>query len=227
LLVRICLLTDTEPLNSSRLPTPPIEAAPTPQPTFRNANIVAQVLSKRAADDERWEQERLKKRQKRQQGDAATPASSTPAPIPIPEPLTKKAQAAAKKHSQSEDAMFGKANETASLALGGKKKKYAWMTGGGGLSSGASTPRATATGATGSGANTPAATQVEKGPRGKKRTFGSAIEEGDIGAKVQIRDLIHALDNDGRERKTLAWILARQRNTDKDATQQELRASVR
>ena len=114
--------------------------------------------------------------------------------------------------------MFGKANETASMALGGKKKKYSWMTGGGGGpgGSGASTPRPTAMGG-GSGTVTPAAPQIDKGLVGRKRTYGTSIEETDIGAKIQVRDFVHVLENDGREKKTLAIVLARLRNTDKDA----------
>lgn len=113
--------------------------------------------------------------------------------------------------------MFGKANETASMALGGKKKKYSWMMGGGGGpgGSGASTPRQTTT-AGGSGTATPAVPQLDKGLVGRKRTYGSMIEESDVGAKIQVRDLVHVLENDGREKKTLTLILARLKNTDKD-----------
>jgi hypothetical protein len=117
--------------------------------------------------------------------------------------------------------VFGKANETASLALGGKKKKYSWMTGGGGgggggaPASGASTPRPTAaTG--GSGAATPAAQAPEKALLGRKRRFGDTFEQTDLGAQVQLRDLIHVLEKDGKEKKTLTVILARLKNTDKD-----------
>jgi len=134
----------------------------------------------------------------------------------MPEPVTKKALAFAKKQSQSDVVVFGKANETASMALGGKKKKYSWMTGGGGgPASGASTPRpAAATG--GSGAATPAVQAPEKALMGKKRKFGDTIEQTETGAGIQLRDLIHVLDNDGREKKTLTVILARLKNTEKD-----------
>ncbi len=69
----------------------------------------------------------------------------------------------------------------------------------------------------GSGTATPAAPPVEKGLVSKKRTFGTSIEETDIGAKIQIRDLVHVLENDGRDKKTLAVILARMRTSEKDA----------
>lgn len=136
--------------------------------------------------------------------------------------MTKKALAAAKKQSQSDVVVFGKANETASLALGGKKKKYSWMTGGGGggggggaPASGASTPRPTAT-AGGSGTATPVVQAPEKALLGRKRRFGDTFEQTDLGAQVQLRDLIHVLEKDGKEKKTLTVILARLKNTDKD-----------
>ncbi|KAJ4373297.1 hypothetical protein N0V83_003591 [Neocucurbitaria cava] len=214
-------LTVTEPPNAARLPTPPSEAPPTPQRTFRTVNRVVAALEQRMKDDEKWEQERLRKRQKRLQGNSATPADTPAVPLPLPEPLTKKAQAAAKKQNQSDDVMFGKANETASMALGGKKKKYSWMTGGGGggggggNASGPATPRAAAVNG-GSGTNTPVVPQLDKALVSKKRSFGVMIEETDIGAKIQIRDLVHVLEDDGREKKSLSLILARLRNTDKD-----------
>lgn len=206
--------------NAARLPTPPSEAPPTPQRTFQNTtNHVAAALIKRVKDDERWERERIRRRQKRLQGNSATPGDTSLAPLPLPEPLTKKAQAAAKKQNQSDAVVFGKANETANMALGGKKKnKYAWMSGGGG-GSGASTPaRQVAAPAPGSGTATPApaAPQQDKGLNARKRTYGSMIEATDIGAKIQVRDLVHVLENDGKEKKTLTVILARLKNTDKD-----------
>jgi len=203
--------------NAGRLPTPPSDAPPTPQRTYQNVNHVAQALTKRVQDDYKWEQERLRKRAKRQAGASSSSADTPAIPIPMPEPVTKKALAFAKKQSQSDVVVFGKANETASMALGGKKKKYSWMTGGGGgPASGASTPRpAAATG--GSGTATPAVQAPEKALLGRKRKFGDAIEQNETGAGIQLRDLIHVLDNDGKEKKTLTVILARLKNTEKDA----------
>ncbi|KAF1844277.1 uncharacterized protein K460DRAFT_289547 [Cucurbitaria berberidis CBS 394.84] len=211
-----------QPPNAARLPTPPSEAPPTPQRTFQSVNRVALALQQRVRDDEKWERERIRKRQKRLQGNSATPTDTLITPLPLPEPLTKKAQAAAKKQNQSDDVMFGKANETASMALGGKKKKYSWMTGGGGpgggggMSSGASTPRQAQVAGTSGTATPAAAPQLDKGLQGRKRTYGTMIEATDIGAKIQVRDLVHVLENDGREKKTLTVILARLKNTDKD-----------
>ncbi|KAF2849234.1 hypothetical protein T440DRAFT_534360 [Plenodomus tracheiphilus IPT5] len=225
--------------NATRLPTPPSEVPPTPLPTFQNTtNHVAAALIARVKADEQYERERLRKRQKRAQGSSAgggTPADTPIAPLPLPEPLTKKAQAAAKKQNQSDAVVFGKANETAQMAIGGRKKKYAWMSGGGGGSSGgasgAATPKPAATAATtavpgSSGAVTPAAPATDKALLARKRTFGAAIEETDIGARIQVRDLVHVLELDGREKKSLCVILARMKSTDKDEKRAEVERRV-
>jgi hypothetical protein len=215
------MLIRAEPPNAARLPTPPSEAPPTPQRTFQNTvNHVAHVLKRKMADDEKYEKQRLQKRQKRQQGTTATPQETLALPLPPPDKMTKKDKDALKKQNQTDDVLYRKANETASMALGfGKKKKYSWMTGGsgggGGGGSGAATPRPTAA-AGGSGTATPAAPTTEKALQSKKRTFGTDIENTEIGEKIQIRDLVHVLEHDGREKKTLNLMLARLKNTDKD-----------
>jgi hypothetical protein len=61
-------------------------------------------------------------------------------PVAIPQPIMKKELAAVRKQNSSRTAVFSKANETASMALG-KNKKYSWMTGGGALCESASTMR--------------------------------------------------------------------------------------
>ncbi|KAJ4307595.1 hypothetical protein N0V94_009682 [Neodidymelliopsis sp. IMI 364377] len=209
--------------NAARLPTPPTEAPPTPQPTFQNVNHIAQALKRRVLADEEFEKARLRKRQQRQQGKAAAADSAQVAPLPIPEKITKKQRDAMNKAGQTEDVLHRKANETAALALGGgKKKKYSWMTGGGGggggggSASGASTPARQPTGPGSSGAATPAAATTEIGLRARKRNYGADIEKTEIGDKIQVRDLVHVLENDGREKKTLTLILARLKNTEKD-----------
>jgi len=182
-------------------------------------NHVANDLKRRVREDEQYEKERIRKRQQRQQGKSAAAADAAEvAPLPIPEKITKKQRDAMNKAGQTEDVLHRKANETAALALGGgKKKKYSWMTGGGGAgASGASTPARQTTASGGSGAATPAAAQTEAGMRAKKRNYGANIENTEIGEKIQVRDLIHVLENDGREKKTLTLILARLKNTEKD-----------
>jgi hypothetical protein len=215
------LLTVTEPPNAARLPTPPSEAPPTPQPTVQNVNHVANSLKRRVLEDEAFEKARLRKRQQRQQGSAATSADASQiAALPLPEKITKKQRDAMNKAGQTDDVLHRKANETASMALG-KKKKYSWMSGGG--PSGASTPVRQAP-VVGSGTATPAAapTTTELGLRARKRNYGESLEKGDAGAHIQVRDLVHVLENDGREKKTLTMILARLKNTEKDERRAEV-----
>jgi hypothetical protein len=205
---------------------PHSEAPPTPQRTFQSVNHVANALKHRVAEDEKYEKERLRKRQKRLQGNTATPTDTPIVALPLPDKMTKKDKDALKKQNQTDDVLHRKANETASMALGfGKKKKYSWMTGGsggggGGGGSGAATPKPSAVSG-GSGTATPVVPTVDKGLQGKKRTFGDDIENTDIGARIQVRDLIHVLEHDGREKKTLSLMLARLKNTDKDEKKPE------
>ncbi|KAF2028913.1 hypothetical protein EK21DRAFT_68722, partial [Setomelanomma holmii] len=198
-----------------------------PHTTQRSTSDASADFPGPKPDDEKYEKARLQKRQKRQQGSAATPSETPAVLLPPPDKMTKKDKDALKKQNQTEDVLHRKANETASMALGfGKKKKYAWMTGGGGGgggaggASGASTPRANPA-ASGSGTATPAAPNVEKGPSGRKRTFGTDIENTEIGSKIQVRDLVHVLEHDGREKKTLSLLLARLKNTEKDEKKPE------
>ena len=184
------------------------------------SNYVAQGLKRKYGEDERFEEARINKRKKRLDGGSATPAD-TPiiAPLPPPEKITKKERDRLNKVGQSEEVLHRKANETASMAVFGKKsKKYSWMTGGsgGGLPSGPSTPRVN-TAVSASGASTPAQQPKDKNLLARKREFyGSKLEDTPEGYKVQLRDLLHVLENDGRERKTLAQLLSRMRSTEKD-----------
>jgi hypothetical protein len=191
------------------------------------------ALKRKVADDEQYERERIQKRQKRQQGTAATPVEAPALTLPPPDKMTKKDKDALKKQNQTDDVLHRKANETASMALGfGKKKKYSWMTGGsggggggggggsGGGSSGTATPKNNVA-AGGSGTATPAGPTIDKALIGRKRDFGADIETTEIGEKIQIRDLVHVLEHDGREKKTLSLMLARLKNTDKDEKRPE------
>jgi hypothetical protein len=207
-------------MDAARLPTPPTDAAPspkTPQPTIAFPNHVANALKRRVDDDYKYEQARVAKRQKRLQGSAAATPADTPVVPPldgIPK-LTKKDKDRMKERNNTEEVLHRKANETASMALGGKKK-YSWMSGGGGGggrgASAASTPRANANAGGASGAATPAQPQVDRALTGTKRTYGALVEAG----KIQARDVIHVLELEGKERKTLSWVLARLKNTEKD-----------
>jgi hypothetical protein len=214
------MLTLAELPDAARLPTPPSEVPATPQGTVQNVNHVANALKRRVLEDEAYEKARLRKRQQRQQGNAAASADASQiAALPLPEKITKKQRDAMNKAGQTDDVLHRKANETASMALG-KKKKYSWMSGGG--PSGASTPVRQAP-VVGSGTATPAApTSTELGLRARKRNYGEKVEEGEVGAHIQVRDLVHVLEQDGREKKTLTMILARMKSTDRDEARAEV-----
>ncbi|KAF2011149.1 hypothetical protein BU24DRAFT_355098 [Aaosphaeria arxii CBS 175.79] len=215
-------VTTDKKVNAARLPTPPTEAPPTPQPTISLPNHIANALKRKVTDDYKWEEARLAKRKKRLQAASGAPAETpTAAPIQLPDKITKKEQMRMAKAGQTEDVLHRKANETASMALGGKKK-YSWMTGGGGGgggggASGTSTPsRINTSAGSASGASTPAQVPVDRALVGLKRTYGGSLETGDPGKRLQVRDIIHVLHVDGKERKTLATVLARLKNVEKD-----------
>ncbi|KAF1954737.1 hypothetical protein CC80DRAFT_505999 [Byssothecium circinans] len=210
--------TASKHLPNPRLPTPPSEAPPSPQPTIQvKTNPITAGLKRRVEEDERFERLRMAKRQKRLAGNSATPADSPAvAPLPLPEKLSKKERDREKKMSQTDDVLHNKANETAALAFG-KKKKYAWMTGG--TTSGASTPSRlnTAIGMNSGTATPAAAAHADEMANVKRRTFqGGDIEASRSGKSIQLRDLVNVLDQDGRERKTLAQIISRMRSDEKD-----------
>ncbi|KAF2119879.1 transcription initiation factor TFIID component TAF4 family-domain-containing protein [Lophiotrema nucula] len=210
---------------TGRLPTPPTDAPPTPQPTLQVTNHVVEALKRKASEDLEYERKRIAKRKKRaEQAAGGTPAEPDPTPLPIdPTKMSKKERDKLNKAGQTDEVLHQQANKTASIALGGLggKKKYSWMTGGGGglgsgRASGTSTPRLNTAVGSGSGAATPAAPAVDRGLIGRKRTFGEFQESGTAGQNIQIRDLIHVLELDGKERKTLATMLAKLKNTEKD-----------
>lgn len=204
--------------NTGRLPTPPTEAPPTLQPTVAITNPVVAALKKRVLDDYKYEKERVAKRQKRLQGSSTTADAAPIAPL-IPEKLSKKERDRINKAGQSDEHVHRRANETASLALGGKKK-YSWMMGGGGGGggggSGASTPRISAATGAASGTATPSQPTVDRLLIGARRTYGAPLPADDVQRKIQLRDIIHVLDVDGRHRKTVAKLLAQPRGTEMD-----------
>lgn len=215
---------------TARLPTPPNDIPPVKQATIQiTHNPIVNSLKRKIAEDEKFEQARVAKRQKRQQGNAVTDASSA-APVPLLDPtvkpITKKERDRINKGNNTDEAVHKRANETAALALGGiggKKKKYSWMEAGG---SGAATPRGnTGAGSGVSGTATPAAPQIDAGLKvGRKREFqGGDLEKGKEGVQIQLRDLVHVLEQDGKERKALAQIISRMRSAETDAKKIEER----
>ncbi|KAF1965487.1 hypothetical protein BU23DRAFT_561041 [Bimuria novae-zelandiae CBS 107.79] len=218
--------TDSTVSPTARLPTPPNDVPPAKQPTIQFIhNPVVTVLKRKMLDDERFEAARIAKRQKRLQGDAAK-ATDTPAAVPalsLDKPITKKERDRINKGNNTDEAVHQRANETAALALGGRKKKYSWLTPGAGGGSGAATPRGnTGPSGTASGTATPAVAQQDAALKAKKREFrGGDLEKGTDGAQIQLRDLIHVLELDGKERKALAQILVRMRSATTDVKADE------
>jgi hypothetical protein len=197
------------------LPSPPTESPPTPKATVQIPNNLTTALCKMAARERREEEDRLAKRAKRQSASVAS-AAATPS-IPgtpndtsmLPEKMTKKERDRLNKIDQSQDVLHRNANLTASMALGGGKKKYSWMTGGAkpAVPSRINTAMGGAGGGTVSGGGTGPA--VDRLLVARDRKFGEFREDGPKGRGIQLRDIIHVLDVDGKERKTLMRTLAR------------------
>ncbi|OAG03821.1 uncharacterized protein CC84DRAFT_1188391 [Paraphaeosphaeria sporulosa] len=212
---------------SARLPTPPGDVSPAPQATIQfTANPIVDSLKRRMQDDEKFEKARIAKRQKRLQGNSASQDTLIATPTSFPDkPITKKERDRINKAGNTEEAVHKRANETAAMALGMKKgkKKYSWMDLGSGGGSGASTPRGNpVTVGSASGTSTPAAAQTDRGLLATKRKFqGGNLEKGDEGEKIQLRDIVHVLELDGKERKALVQIIARMRSSDTDAKKME------
>jgi hypothetical protein len=180
-------------------------------------------LRELAEKDKRAEKERQKKREARRQaattegGDSSATAevsaemlaAATADSKLTKKELTKKAKEAA---GHTEAQTLKQSNQTAAMmALGGKAKKFAWMTGGGSnlptnryakptpAGSGAVTPKAE-TAPVASGASTAATPtpKIEKVP-----TWGDWREDEVTGKAIHLRDWIRVLERDGREKRAL------------------------
>lgn len=171
-------------------------------------NPHSQYLRDYAYREREAEEIRMRKRQKlfaeeaaaqngSRAGSAAptTPGAVAPGPEKAP---TKKEQKkiAAQKHDASAESV----NMTATKFLGGGKKKYSWMSAGGGASS-PRTPSRAAGGAQG----TPASATTSKAPEKTNLTpeprnkMGSWREFSEKGKNIQLRDWVEVLERDGRE----------------------------
>lgn len=184
---------------SNGLPTPVSEASP--KNHFAGAIV---SLGKTSRDAE---EARLRKRQKRAEQalereknpDAASRSGSvapgTPGSV-APEqsdakPMSKKES---KKAARLADTSSVSVNSTVSQFMGGKKKKYSWMTGGGSAGGGAGTPTR------GPGGGLPAAggpTKAAKGPltQDASQQIGNLREDSAKGKNIQMRDWIEVLEN--------------------------------
>lgn len=175
--------------------------------TPKMSNPVVFALRESATKERDYEEERLKKRQKREtpgtasrQGSVAgTPGSIAPdiaEKAPTKKEQSKKAQA-----KVNEAASHAAANNTTAAFLfgGKKKKKYAWMTAGG-AGSGASTPGRPVIPGIGNPTGPPV---PEKLTVDGVRRLGSWREDSEKGKNIQLRDLIFVLEQDGRQKKAL------------------------
>jgi hypothetical protein len=94
------------------------------------------------------------------------------------------------------------------FAGGKKKKKYSWMTGGGGVGSGASTPRPSAGGAPSTPGATTATGPAARASRGPltqpgPHVMGAFREDSEKGKNIQLRDWIYALEDKGHDLRSL------------------------
>lgn len=181
-----------------------------PAGQLQMSNELIKVLRESAARERQCEEARLQRRADRLANPGAVPAApGTPAakslgdiaPEPGTKPLTKKEREKADKGKQSLVDSHAQANATtATFLFGGKKKnKYSWMDASGG--SGASTPGRVGTGVGVAGLGG-AQEKVRLTMDGKNR-MGGFREDRDGGKGVQLRDLVMALEQDGREPKAL------------------------
>lgn len=168
------------------------------------------ALRAAAAMERDFEEARLKKRLARAAGESTTrqgsvapgtPGSVAPDPEKAP---TKKEMKKKQENKATEAASHAAANNTTSQFLGGKKKKYSWMTPGAASGSGASTPgRLTTSGlpATPGGPVLPPA--PERLTVEAARRLGSWREDKQKGSKIQLRDWVAVLEQDGQSKKSL------------------------
>jgi hypothetical protein len=199
------------------MPTPVSDGGKTPAGTAISTNEVLKALRQSAAGERDLEEKRLAKRLARNNGEA-TPAPRQNSVIPgtpgsvapdFPDKApTKKEQKKKAEAKFNEAASHAAANVTTAQFLGGgsslfgkKKKKYDWMTpAAGGSASGASTPGRINTQIPGTPA---AAPQPERLTVEGARRLGSWREDKEKGKKIQIRDWITVLEEDGHDKRSL------------------------
>lgn len=168
-------------------------------------NPHSQYLRDWAREERRQEEERIRKRQKRHAEEAAAQAGSragSSAPTPgssAPEPDKAPTKKEAKKiAAQKHDASAESVNSTTAQFLGGKKKKYSWMTD---AAAGPRTPTRPAGGA----ASTPTSAAASKAPENRpltaepRNTMGTWREYSEKGKNIQLRDWIKVLERDNKD----------------------------
>ena len=229
-----------------QLPNGNAQPSSTPSTPMSVENALAQL----SRAERQAEEARLKKRAERRarkeaaaanggvivngdtisQSDPLNPLSAssgnTPGPAGLIAPegpkMTKKEREKLAKQDVSEEVQMKQANSALSMALGGGKKKYSWLTNGGkGGGSGAGTPglgsSRSGTPGLGGGRQTKVKMESDASPIGKDglpnkeldRKYGVWREDGPGGKDVQLRDWVAALDFDGREKRTLATAMTK------------------
>lgn len=174
-------------------------------------NEVVSALRSAATKERDFEEARLKKRLARAAGETTTrqgsvapgtPGSVAPDPEKAP---TKKEMKKKQENKVTEAATHAAANNTTSQFLGGRgKKKYSWMTPGAASGSGVSTPGRLTTGglpAIPGGPVLPLA--PERLTVEAARRLGQWREDQPKGSKIQLRDWVAVLEQDGQAKKSL------------------------
>lgn len=189
------------------MPTPISDGNKTPVPAkYPLTNEVAKALRDVADQERQFEERRLEKRKRRADGTHGTSSAAPGTPGSVPSPAgttapkapTRKEMEKKNKEKKKEDAASNaSANATSNMFL--KGKKYSWMKSGGasgaasyiGMNAAASGVRAAAA--------VPEA-PVELTQRGSTR-LGMWREDKSLGEKIQMRDWVAVLEQDGRANK--------------------------
>ncbi|RYP91691.1 hypothetical protein DL770_002216 [Monosporascus sp. CRB-9-2] len=184
---------------------------PTPVSEVSSPNFLVEALEDVGKEVRNSEEGRLKKRLKRQEKNdekkdgedggsrAGSVAPGTPgsmAPEADAKPMTKKES---KKAAKLAEISSTTVNQTLSMFAGGKKKKkYSWMTGGGGPGSGANTPRPQGLSQPGTpGGTVSASSRAPRGPltRDSAHRLGAFREDSEKGKNIQLRDWVAVLED--------------------------------
>ncbi|KAH8892065.1 hypothetical protein GQ53DRAFT_746521 [Thozetella sp. PMI_491] len=180
----------------------------------KSANL-AGVMREVGKGDRSAEEERLRKRQRRLNPEAAAPASragsvapGTPGSV-APEPdkaPTKGQKKNAAASRLAEASSTASANQTLAALMGGfggkkKGKSYSWMMSSGG--SGTSTPRPSAQPGGSSAAATPKPPEKTNLTQEGRYRLGTWREDGEKGKGVQLRDWVAALELEGIESRAI------------------------
>lgn len=211
--------------------TPISDVSQIPTTSIAFPNPVAHALRQIASADRTAEEERLAKRARRaasavstgdgnKSGTAILGASTPGTPGPLGERapdvdtkrVSKKEQKRQAEVKATEAQQHTATNQTTSMALGiggSLGKKLSWMQKPG-LSSGASPmPPRVNTGVHGASKSSTAAGASSASQLHRIRQYGGFREDKEAGAGIQLRDIIFALESDGKDKMALAKAYAK------------------